>query len=47
MLRIIEHGYKVKMIQTKKEAKSVDTIDDLKQVERLMKDDILIKKYHN
>lgn len=45
MLRVLEHGYKIKMIQTNKETYSVDTIDDLKRVEKLMKHDPLIKKY--
>ena len=45
MLRILEHGYKIKMIQTNKDTYSVDTIDDLKRVEKLMKHDPLIKKY--
>ena len=45
MMRIIEHGYKVKMVPTKYSTYSVDTIDDLKQVEKLMKMDKLVKKY--
>jgi len=45
MLRVLEHGYKVKMILTKYDTYSVDTIDDLKHVEKLMKKDKLIKCY--
>lgn len=45
MLRVLEHGYKVKMVHTDKDTYSVDTIDDLRRVEKLMKDDHLIKKY--
>ncbi len=46
MLRVIEYGYKVKMIQNKNDTYSVDTIDDLKRVEKLMENDPLIKKYN-
>ena len=45
MLRVLEHGYKVKMIPTKFDTYSVDTKDDLKHVEQLMKKDNLMKKY--
>ncbi len=46
MMRILEHGLKVKMIPTKFESKSVDTLDDLKQVEVLMNDDLLVMEYN-
>lgn len=45
MLRILEHGYSVKMIETDKNTYSVDTIDDLKLVEKLMQQDDLVKNY--
>ena len=45
MLRILEHGYKVKMILTNKDTYSVDTITDLKRAEKIMEHDPLIKKY--
>lgn len=45
MLRILEHGYKVKMILASKDTYSVDTINDLKNVEMLMEKDPLIQKY--
>jgi len=45
MLRILEHGYKVKMVFTKFETYSVDTPEDLKKVENLMKKDQLVKTY--
>jgi 3-deoxy-manno-octulosonate cytidylyltransferase (CMP-KDO synthetase) len=47
MLRAIEHGYKVKMVLTKFETYSVDTPEDLKNVEQRMKDDPLLKRYRN
>ena len=46
MMRILENGLKVKMIPTKFESKSVDTLDDLKQVEVLMNDDLLVMEYN-
>jgi len=46
MMRVIEHGYKVKMVPTKFDTYSVDTTDDLKRVERLMKNDELVKDYN-
>lgn len=45
MLRIMEHGYKVKMVQTDKDTYSVDTPEDLKRVEELMVNDTLKEKY--
>ncbi len=45
MLRVLEHGYKVKMVPTEKETYSVDTIEDLQNVERLMQNDPLIEQY--
>jgi len=45
MLRCLEHGYKVKMVLTKFETYSVDTPEDLKKVEQLMKKDNLLIKY--
>lgn len=46
MLRVLEHGYKIKMVLTKFETYSVDTINDLQKVENLMRYDLLIKKYN-
>ena len=45
MLRVLEHGYKVKMVNTKFDTYSVDTIQDLQHVEKLMKNDNLIPSY--
>lgn len=45
MLRVLEHGYKVKMVLTKFDTYSVDTIDDLKKVEKLMASDLLMNQY--
>jgi len=36
MMRILEHGMKVRMVPTKHDTQAVDTLDDLKKVERLM-----------
>lgn len=38
MMRILEHGMKVRMALTKHNTQAVDTPDDLKRVERLMRD---------
>jgi 3-deoxy-manno-octulosonate cytidylyltransferase (CMP-KDO synthetase) len=38
MMRILEHGMKVRMAPTKYNTQAVDTPDDLKRVERLMQD---------
>lgn len=45
MLRIMEHGYKVKMIKTNHETYSVDTPEDLVLVADLMRNDPLLQKY--
>lgn len=45
MLRALESGYRVKMVATKYETYSIDTIEDLKRVEGLMVNDPLIKTY--
>ena len=37
MMRVLEHGLKVKMIPTKHITQAVDTLDDLKKVEELMR----------
>lgn len=47
MLRVLEHGYKVKMVLIEHKTYSVDTIDDLNKVEKSMKNDPLILKYNN
>lgn len=36
MLRIIENGYKVKMVKTNFETQAVDNQEDLKKVEKIM-----------
>lgn len=38
MMRILEHGMKVRMVPTKYDSQAVDTLEDLKKVEMLMKD---------
>jgi 3-deoxy-manno-octulosonate cytidylyltransferase (CMP-KDO synthetase) len=45
MLRILEHGGRVRMVETSVETHSVDTPDDLRLVERLMRDDPLLARY--
>lgn len=45
MLRILEHGQKVRMVPTAFRTWSVDTPEDLKRVNRLMEGDPLIQAY--
>ncbi len=45
MLRAMEHGYRVRMVPTDYDTYGVDTPDDLRFVEDLMKDDPLLKEY--
>ena len=45
MLRILEHGYKVKIVPTESNTYSVDTPEDLAKVEQLMKNDPLLSQY--
>lgn len=46
MLRLLESGYKVKMVHSLYSTYSVDTIADLKKVEKLMRYDELRGKYN-
>jgi 3-deoxy-manno-octulosonate cytidylyltransferase (CMP-KDO synthetase) len=45
MLRLLEHGYKIKIVPTQSDSYSVDTPEDLKKVEQLMNKDSLISQY--
>ena len=45
MLRFIEHGYRVKMVETTLSTHAVDTAADLKLVEKLMTGDPLTRTY--
>lgn len=45
MLRVLEHGYAVKMVRTKYTTFSVDTPEDLACVERCMENDTLMGRY--
>jgi len=45
MLRVIEHGYSVRMVETNVNTHAVDTPEDLRRVEALMKHDPLIERY--
>lgn len=47
MLRVLEHGYKVRMVPIDHVVQSVDTENDLKRVEALMEKDLLFPKYKN
>lgn len=47
MLRIIEHGYKVRMALTNFETYSVDTREDLKRAEKYISKDPLFKIYQS
>lgn len=46
MLRVLEHGGKVKMVETKCLTFSVDTEEDRQHVEALMQTDPLVSSYH-
>ena len=45
MLRALEHGYKVKMVRTNFNTYSIDTVEDLKKVEKLMANDTVLRSY--
>jgi 3-deoxy-manno-octulosonate cytidylyltransferase (CMP-KDO synthetase) len=45
MLRVIEHGSRVRLVETEVDTHAVDTPEDLRLVETLMKDDPLIARY--
>ena len=45
MLRLLEHGYRVKMVREDFDTYCVDTPEDLKKVEELMAADPLVKNY--
>lgn len=45
MNRILDHGYKVKMVYEDFDTYCVDTREDLQRVEKLMENDSLIKQY--
>lgn len=45
MLRVLEHGYKVKIIPSVYDTYSVDTREDLHKVEKLMHSDYLFGRY--
>jgi 3-deoxy-manno-octulosonate cytidylyltransferase (CMP-KDO synthetase) len=47
MMRFIEHGRKIKMVETRFSTRAVDTPQDLKQVEELLNKDPLIHNYMN
>jgi len=45
MMRVLENGIKIKMIPTKYNTHAVDSVDDLKSVEIMMRDDVLVSLY--
>lgn len=45
MLRVLEHGYHVKMVMSDQRTYSVDTPEDLALVNTCMENDLLMKKY--
>ncbi|MFL6333266.1 MAG: 3-deoxy-manno-octulosonate cytidylyltransferase [Pyrinomonadaceae bacterium] len=45
MLRAVEHGRPVRLVEIEEETHAVDTPEDLRLVEQLMKDDPLVKLY--
>jgi 3-deoxy-manno-octulosonate cytidylyltransferase (CMP-KDO synthetase) len=45
MLRVLEHGYRVKMVMSEHRTFSVDTLCDLELVNTCMENDELMKKY--
>lgn len=45
MMRIIEHGYRVKIVESPFSTYSVDTEKDLRKVQEIMREDKLYKKY--
>ena len=45
MLRLLEHGYRVKMVETRFNTQAVDTQADLERVARLMEKDPLLTSY--
>ena len=46
MLRVLEHGGCVRLALTEADTHAVDTPEDLRLVETLMKDDPLIQRYN-
>jgi len=45
MMRAIEHGYRVKIVETKGKLIGVDIPEDIKRVEKALASDPLVKKY--
>ena len=46
MNRVLEHGYNIKMVEVNDITYSVDTLQDLKRVIKLMKSDKIIHNYN-
>ena len=46
MLRLLEHGYRVRMVETEYDTHAVDTPEDLRLVEQMMERDPLWSTYN-
>jgi 3-deoxy-manno-octulosonate cytidylyltransferase (CMP-KDO synthetase) len=46
MLRLLEHGYKIKTMISNYTTYGVDRVEDLKKVEKIMHNDLLCKRYN-
>lgn len=44
MMRVLEHGFKIRMVPTEYDTQAVDTEADRQRVEQLMKDDLLFQQ---
>ena len=47
MMRLLEHGYKIKMVKTNHKALAVDTPEDMARVKNIMPTDKFLKDYSN
>jgi len=45
MMRAVEHGYRVKLVETKHQMIGVDVPSDVQRVEKVLSSDPLINKY--
>jgi len=45
MMRFLEHGYRVRMVETEFDTNSVDTPEDLERIQEMMRNDELTQRY--